>query len=56
MTIAELQERFNGVVCWWGISTKEWWALIPGGTQWKIVNAPDPDDLIQAVLKARPNG
>lgn len=53
VTIARLQERFAGVICWWGVSTKEWWALIPGGTQWKIVNAPDPDDLIQAVLKAR---
>lgn len=55
VTIAKLQERFAGVVCWWGISTKEWWALIPGGTRWQIVNAPTPDDLVQVILKAHPN-
>ncbi|MFG2248184.1 hypothetical protein [Spirillospora sp. NPDC048823] len=54
VTVAKLQERFAGVICWWGLSTKEWWALIPGGTQWQIVNAADPDDLVQAVLEARP--
>ncbi|TDD40593.1 hypothetical protein E1287_00955 [Actinomadura sp. KC06] len=52
-TIAGLQERFAGVVCWWGIYTYEWWAIVPGGTQWKIVNAEDPDTLVQQILKAR---
>ncbi|WP_344892254.1 hypothetical protein [Actinomadura meridiana] len=52
-TIAELQRRFAGVVCWWGAYTYEWWAIVPGGTQWKIVNAEDPDTLIQRVLNTR---
>jgi hypothetical protein len=51
-TIADLQER-SGVICWWGAYTREWWALIPGGTQWKIVNAPGPEALIEAVFRAR---
>ncbi|WP_242911413.1 hypothetical protein [Actinomadura terrae] len=51
-TISELQERYAGVICWWGISTSEWWALIPRGPQWKIVSAPDTNSLIQAVIKA----
>jgi hypothetical protein len=48
-TIAELHARF-GVISWWGTHTKEWWALIPGGTQWRLVNAPTPDTLTQAIL------
>ncbi|TDD86688.1 hypothetical protein E1293_09250 [Actinomadura darangshiensis] len=52
-TIAELRERFEGVVCWWGAYTKEWWAILSGGTQWEIVNAPDPDALIQLILETR---
>jgi hypothetical protein len=51
-TVADLQER-SGVICWWGTYTKEWWALVSGGTQWKIVNAPDPEALLQAVFKSR---
>jgi hypothetical protein len=54
-TIAEVRRRFTGVVCWWGTYTGEWWALVPGGTRWQIVNARDPDKLIQAVLNARPH-
>ncbi|TDC71691.1 hypothetical protein E1200_01230 [Actinomadura sp. GC306] len=53
-TIAKLQERFAGVICWWDSSTREWWALVPGGTRWQIVNAPTSDDLVEAVLKAHP--
>ncbi|MFI0479735.1 hypothetical protein [Actinomadura sp. 9N215] len=52
-TIAGLQERFAGVVFWWGTYTYEWWAIVPGGTQWTIVNAEDPDALVQQILKAR---
>lgn len=51
-TVADLQER-SGVICWYGTHTEEWWALIPGGTQWRIVNAPDPEALIQAVYTSR---
>jgi hypothetical protein len=46
------QDR-SGVICWWGAYTREWWAVIPGGTHWKIVNVPDPEALIEAVFKAR---
>ncbi|MFC4055071.1 hypothetical protein ACFOY4_35740 [Actinomadura syzygii] len=52
-TIAGLHERFAGVVCWWGTYTYEWWAIVPGGTQWKIVNAEDPETLLHKILKAR---
>jgi hypothetical protein len=51
-TVADLQDR-SGVICWYGSYTEEWWAIIPGGTQWQIVNAPDPEALIQAIFKAR---
>ncbi|WP_157431047.1 hypothetical protein [Actinomadura macra] len=51
MTVSELQEQYPGVVCWWGLATCEWWALIPDGMQWKIVNASTPDGLIHAVVR-----
>lgn len=51
-TIADLQDR-SGVICWWGSCTEEWWALIPGGTRWRIVNAPDPEALIETIFRAR---
>ncbi|MFI0408311.1 hypothetical protein [Actinomadura sp. 3N508] len=50
--IAELQARFDGVVCWWGASTNEWWAVVPGGTRWQIVHAADPPGLARAVIEA----
>ncbi|WP_157610018.1 hypothetical protein [Spirillospora albida] len=55
VTIAEVRHRLPGVVCWWGASTGEWWALVPDGTRWRIINARDPDHLIQAVLGTRPS-
>ncbi|TDD40538.1 hypothetical protein E1287_00775 [Actinomadura sp. KC06] len=51
--IAELQGRFDGVVCWWGAYTYEWWAIVPGGTEWQIVNAEDPSGLARAIIQAR---
>ncbi|MFG2017852.1 hypothetical protein [Actinomadura geliboluensis] len=51
-TIADLQDR-SGVICWWGSHTEEWWALVPGGTQWQIVSAPDPESLIETIAIAR---
>jgi hypothetical protein len=51
-TIADLQNR-SGVICWYGTATQEWWALIPGGTQWRIINAPDPEALIETIFRAR---
>ncbi|MFA1541966.1 hypothetical protein [Actinomadura monticuli] len=51
-TIADLQER-SGVICWWGVHTEEWWALVPGGTRWRIVNAPDPEALLRVIARAR---
>ncbi|MGI5422181.1 hypothetical protein [Actinomadura luteofluorescens] len=52
-TIAELEKRFAGLVCWWGRYTYEWWAIVPGGTQWTIVNAEEPDSLLHEILRAR---
>ncbi|MEU9843109.1 hypothetical protein AB0C69_28245 [Actinomadura sp. NPDC048032] len=52
-TIAELEKRFAGLVCWWGHYTYEWWAIVPGGTQWTIVNAEEPDSLLHEILRAR---
>ena len=51
-TIADLQNR-SGVICWYGTCTQEWWALLPGGTRWQIVNAPDPETLIERIFKGR---
>ncbi|SFQ34465.1 hypothetical protein SAMN04489713_1285 [Actinomadura madurae] len=51
-TIAELHARF-GVISWWGTHTKEWWALLPSGTQWRLLNAPTPAALTEAILHAR---
>lgn len=50
--IAGLRER-PGVLCWRGAYTEKWWALIPSGTQWEIINAPAPEAPIQAISKAR---
>ncbi|WP_344265013.1 hypothetical protein [Actinomadura napierensis] len=51
--ITELQQRFPDVVCWWGAYTGEWWALLPGGTRWRLVSASDPGDLVQIIAEAR---
>ncbi|MWA04087.1 hypothetical protein F8568_027635 [Actinomadura sp. LD22] len=50
--ITDLQRRFPDVVCWWGAYTGEWWALIPGGTRWRLANASDPGDLVQIIATA----
>ncbi|WP_131732428.1 hypothetical protein [Actinomadura formosensis] len=52
-TIAEVQQRFAGVICWWGPLTCAWWAIVPDEPQWRIVSAETPDALIRTILKAR---
>lgn len=51
-TITDLHARF-GVISWWGTHTKEWWALLPAGTQWRLLNAPTPDALTEVILHVR---
>ncbi|MFG2003689.1 hypothetical protein ACGFNU_31480 [Spirillospora sp. NPDC048911] len=52
MTVAEVRQRFPGVSCWWGIHTRQWWALIPRGASSRLVSALTPDALARAILKA----
>ncbi|MDL4816274.1 hypothetical protein [Actinomadura opuntiae] len=52
--ITDLQRRFPDVVCWWGAHTGEWWALLPGGTRWRLASASDPAGLVQIIAEARP--
>lgn len=40
---------------WWSAHTRQWWGVVPGGTLWQLVSAPNQNDLAQAIAKARPN-
>jgi hypothetical protein len=51
--LAILANRFPGTVIWYGERTASWWAIVPPPAGWRLVEAADPDQLTQAVIKAQ---
>lgn len=51
--LAILTYRFPGAVIWYGERTASWWAMVPPPAGWRLVEAADPDQLTQAVIKAQ---
>jgi hypothetical protein len=47
-----LRRRFPGLVFWFGRRTGVWWAALPLAGGWRLVEAADPEELTQAVIKA----
>ncbi|MFI0353144.1 hypothetical protein [Actinomadura sp. 9N407] len=52
LTIAELRHRLPGVLCWWGVWTHEWWALVQTSGDYRLVNATTVDGLARAITTA----
>lgn len=51
--VAVLRRRFPGLVFWLGARSGVWWALVPPPAGWRLVEAADPEELTQAVIKAQ---
>jgi hypothetical protein len=47
-----LRRRFPGLVFWYGIRTRSWWAMVRVPQGWRLVEAMDVDELTRAVLAA----
>ncbi|MFC6885401.1 hypothetical protein [Actinomadura yumaensis] len=55
-TARGLQEQFPGVRAWYGESTKSWWALVPGRDGPRLLEAPTPQGLRDAIMAERSRG
>lgn len=51
--VAVLECRFPGVMVWFGLETRSWWAMVPPPAGWRLVEAADPEELTRAVIKAQ---
>lgn len=47
-----LRRRFPGLVFWYGLRTRSWWAMVRVAQGWRLVEAMDADELTHAVLTA----
>jgi hypothetical protein len=45
-TIAQIEEYFPGVHCWWGLHTCLWWAYVPTPQGGRLLEAATPNALI----------
>jgi hypothetical protein len=50
--VTVLRRRFPGLVFWYGLRTRSWWAMVRISRGWRLVEAMDADELTQAVLTA----
>ncbi|GAA1544887.1 hypothetical protein GCM10009678_29410 [Actinomadura kijaniata] len=55
-TVQGLQEQFPGVRVWYGEATRAWWALVPSANGPRLVEAPTPQLLRDAIINARSQG
>ncbi|MBW8483690.1 hypothetical protein [Actinomadura parmotrematis] len=55
-TARGLQELFPGVRVWYGRATGSWWALVPLGQGPRLLEAPTPQRLREAIMSARTHG
>lgn len=53
-TAARIARQFPGSSVWYGETTKRWWAVVPClDGRFRLVEAVDPEDLIQAIKAAQ---
>lgn len=50
---ADLRRRFPGVVVWFGLATRRWWAMFSSAGRWHLVEANGPYDLRRLIGIAR---
>ncbi|MEV4253791.1 hypothetical protein AB0J52_11555 [Spirillospora sp. NPDC049652] len=53
LTIFELRRRLPDVPCWWGHRTREWWAMVGKGDDFRLVHAATVDELARAIAAAQ---
>ena len=46
---AQIEHDFPEVTAWFGTATRTWWAMVPIGTGWRLVEAVDPVELREAI-------
>ncbi|MBO2446739.1 hypothetical protein J4573_06530 [Actinomadura barringtoniae] len=51
--IQGLQEQFPGVRVWFGEATGSWWALVPTNAGPRLLEAPTPQQLRDAIMATR---
>ncbi|MBC6464176.1 hypothetical protein [Actinomadura alba] len=50
--VAALRKHF-GLPCWYGPHSRRWWAFIPIGERGRLVEAATPQELAEAISRAR---
>jgi hypothetical protein len=51
---AELRARFPEVTAWYGMTTRRWWALVPGTDRrrrGRLIEANTPAELVAAIAR-----
>jgi len=48
---AQIEQEFPEVTAWFGPATRTWWAIVPLGTGWRLVEAVDPAELREAIRR-----
>ncbi|GAA0245441.1 hypothetical protein GCM10009527_047660 [Actinomadura nitritigenes] len=51
-TVADIEEHFPGVRCWWGLYTCNWWAYIPTARGGCLREAVTPNALFTQISDA----
>jgi hypothetical protein len=52
-TARGLQGQFPGVRVWYGEATGSWWALVPMRDGPRLIEAPTPQEIREAILRMR---
>lgn len=50
---ARIEREFAGVVVWYGRATGAWWAMVGLGDDARLVEAVSPQELREAIMRAR---
>lgn len=48
---AQIEQEFPEVKAWFGMATRTWWAMVPIGAGWRLVEALSPAELREAIRK-----
>ncbi|GAA3964988.1 hypothetical protein GCM10023085_54410 [Actinomadura viridis] len=52
LVVAQVRREFPGVVAWYGWATRSWWAYVPLRDGARLVEAPTPRVLREAIENA----
>ncbi|MDL4819299.1 hypothetical protein [Actinomadura opuntiae] len=50
---AQIEREFSGVWAWYGEATGSWWAMVRLGRGGRLVEARNPEELRNAIVRAR---